>query len=199
MLSADDTDQTINTDLNAQQTKNPFKSVLRHQCSIDYMLNSYPTTELKMINIRTAKTGDVPQLVELLKALFAIEADFDFDQDKQARGLQLLLKCEQACILVAESRDGKKLCGMCSIQILISTAEGGEVGLLEDLVVAADFRNQGIGAKLLAEAVAWAERQGLKRLQLLADKNNSPALEFYEKQGWQSTQLVCLKRLLKSG
>lgn len=152
-----------------------------------------------MINIRTAKTGDVPQLVELLKALFAIEADFDFDQDKQARGLQLLLKCEQACILVAESRDDKKLCGMCSIQILISTAEGSEVGLLEDLVVAADFRNQGIGAKLLAEAVAWAERQGLKRLQLLADKNNSPALEFYEKQGWQSTQLVCLKRLLKSG
>lgn len=152
-----------------------------------------------MINIRTAKPGDVPQLVELLKALFAIEADFYFDQDKQARGLQLLLKCEQACILVAEERDDKELRGMCSVQILISTAEGGEVGLLEDLVVAADFRNQGIGAKLLAEAVAWAERQGLKRLQLLADKNNSRALDFYEKQGWQSTQLVCFKRLLKNG
>jgi Acetyltransferases len=85
---------------------------------------------------------------------------------------------------------------MCSIQVLISTAEGGAVGLLEDLIVAADFRNQGIGAKLLAEAVDWAERQGLKRLQLLADKNNSPALVFYEKQSWQPTQLVCLKRSL---
>lgn len=149
-----------------------------------------------MINIRTAKAVDVPQLVALLKALFEIEADFDFDRDKQARGLHLLLNNDRACILVAESSNDKKLQGMCSMQILISTAEGGEVGLLEDLVVTADFRNQGTGAKLLAEAVAWAKRRGLKRLQLLADKNNSPALEFYKRQDWQSTQLVCLKRPL---
>ncbi len=149
-----------------------------------------------MISIRTVKTDDVPQLVALLKALFEIEADFDFDLDKQTRGLELLINNDQACILVAESNDNKKLLGMCSIQVLVSTAEGGAVGLLEDLIVAADFRNQGIGAKLLAEAVSWAGRQGLKRLQLLADKNNSPALGFYQKQGWQSTQLVCLKQSL---
>ena len=151
-------------------------------------------SHLKMINIRTAKPEDVPQLVMLLKTLFAIEADFDFNADKQARGLQLLLQSDQACILVAELGAGNDLCAMCSLQILISTAEGGEVGLLEDLVVAADFRNQGIGAKLLAEIVDWAGQRGLKRLQLLADKNNSPALGFYERQGWQSTQLVCLTR-----
>jgi len=159
-------------------------------------MQSSRLSTLKMILIRTAKSDDVPQLVALLKALFAIEDDFDFDPDKQARGLQLLLKSDKACILVAESSDDKNLLGMCSIQILISTAEGGAVGLLEDLIVAADIRNQGIGTKLLSEAVYWAEQQGLKRLQLLADKNNSPALEFYDKQGWQSTQLVCLKRLL---
>jgi ribosomal protein S18 acetylase RimI-like enzyme len=104
-----------------------------------------------MISIRTAKPGDINQLVALLKSLFAIEADFDFDRDKQTRGLQLLLKSDQACILVAEANDDKKLLGMCSIQTLISTAEGGAVGLLEDLVVDADFRNQGIGTKLLAD------------------------------------------------
>ncbi|MBL6987368.1 MAG: GNAT family N-acetyltransferase [Methylobacter sp.] len=151
-----------------------------------------------MINIRIAKPDDIPQLVELLKALFAIEADFNFDSDKQKQGLQLLLKSDNACVLVAESNDDINLLGMCSIQALISTAEGGAVGLLEDLVIAAEFRHQGIGAKLLAEAVCWAERQGLKRLQLLADKNNTPALGFYEKQSWQSTQLVCLKQSLKN-
>jgi len=83
---------------------------------------------------------------------------------------------------------------MCTVQTLISTAEGGPVGLLEDLIVAADFRNQGIAAKLVAEAVNWAECQSLKRLQLLADKNNLPALNFYKKQGWQPTQLVCLRK-----
>ncbi|MDD5266378.1 MAG: N-acetyltransferase [Methylococcales bacterium] len=147
-----------------------------------------------MITIRTAKPSDIPQLVELLKALFTIEADFNFDQDKQACGLELLLNSDKDCILVAELLGERRVLGMCTVQTLISTAEGGLVGLLEDLVVAADFRNQGLGGKLLSESVKWAECQGLKRLQLLADKNNLPALSFYGKQGWESTQLICLRK-----
>jgi ribosomal protein S18 acetylase RimI-like enzyme len=147
-----------------------------------------------MITIRTAKPSDIPQLVGLLKELFTIEADFNFDSEKQAFGLNLLLTSDKDFILVAELLHGKKVLGMCTVQTLISTAEGGPVGLLEDLVVAADSRHQGVGAKLLTEAVNWAECQGLKRLQLLADKNNLPALNFYQKQGWQSTQLVCLRK-----
>jgi ribosomal protein S18 acetylase RimI-like enzyme len=147
-----------------------------------------------MFILRTAKPSDIPQLVALLKELFTIEADFDFDQEKQASGLNLLLKSEKDCILVAELLSENRVLGMCTVQTLISTAEGGPVGLLEDLIVAADFRHQGIGAILLAEAVNWAECKGLKRLQLLADKSNLPALNFYQKQGWQSTQLVCLRK-----
>ena len=147
-----------------------------------------------MITIRTAKPSDIPQLVELLKALFTIEADFDFDQEKQECGLNLLLTSHKDSILVAELLSDNKVLGMCTVQTLISTAEGGPVGLLEDLIVAADFRNQGIASKLVAEAVNWANCQGLKRLQLLADKNNQAALRFYEKQGWESTQLVCLRK-----
>jgi ribosomal protein S18 acetylase RimI-like enzyme len=151
-----------------------------------------------MINIRTAKPEDVPQLVMLLKALFTIEADFDFNPDKQAQGLQLLINSNTACVFVAESSEDNKLRGMCSLQTLISTAEGGPVGLLEDLIVDADFRHQGIATKLLAEACMWAKQQGLTRLQLLADKNNAPALAFYDQQHWQSTQLVALKLMLKT-
>ena len=151
--------------------------------------------DLKMITIRTAKPSDIPELVDLLKELFSIEADFDFDLEKQTCGLNLLLNSEKDCILVAELPSDNKVLGMCTVQTLISTAEGGPVGLLEDLVVAANFRHQGIGAKLLAEAVNWAECQGHKRLQLLADKNNLTALSFYQKQDWQSKQLVCLRKL----
>jgi ribosomal protein S18 acetylase RimI-like enzyme len=147
-----------------------------------------------MILVRMAVASDIAHLVELLKELFAIETDFVFDWNKQACGLNLLLKSGQNCILVAESLEDNKVLGMCTVQTLISTAEGAPVGMLEDLIVAADFRHQHIGAKLLAEAVAWAERQGLKRLQLLADKNNLAALSFYQKQGWQSTQLICLRK-----
>ena len=146
-----------------------------------------------MITLRKARPTDIPQLVGLLKELFMIEADFDFDPKKQTDGLSLLLKSEKDCVWVAELDDNKVL-GLCSVQTLISTAEGGWVGLLEDLIVSADYRNQGIASKLIAEAVAWAESQGLKRLQLLADKNNGRALNFYQKQGWQTMQLVCLRK-----
>jgi len=162
-----------------------------------YATLTRPTNFLTMIAIRTAKPSDIPQLVGLLKELFTIEADFNFDRDKQVYGLNLLLKSDKDCILVAELLGNNKVLGMCSVQTLISTVEGGPVGLLEDLIVTADFRHQGIGAKLLAEAVNWAECRSLKRLQLLADKNNLPALGFYQKQGWESsTQLVCLRKNL---
>jgi hypothetical protein len=48
-----------------------------------------------MITIRTAKPSDIPQVVELLKEQFTIEADFDFDPEKQACGLNLLLNSEK--------------------------------------------------------------------------------------------------------
>jgi ribosomal protein S18 acetylase RimI-like enzyme len=148
-----------------------------------------------MVTIRTANPSDIAQLVALLQELFAIEKDFVFDPVKQTNGLNQLLNSDKDFILVAESSKVNKVVGMCTIQTLISTAEGGQVGLLEDLVVAAGFRHQGIGSKLLAEAIYWTECQGLKRLQLLADKNNLPALGFYKKQGWLATELVCLRKL----
>ncbi|MEQ1635260.1 MAG: GNAT family N-acetyltransferase [Methylococcales bacterium] len=155
-----------------------------------------------MINIRVAKPDDIPKLVELLTALFTLETDFVVDTDKQASGLSQLLNNDHACVLVAyvEPQNSmsfpQQVVGMCSIQTLISTAEGGRVGLLEDLIVAAEFRQQGIATKLLAQASDWAERGGLKRLQLLADKTNLPALGFYARQGWQTTQMICLRKFL---
>jgi hypothetical protein len=63
-----------------------------------------------MITIRTAKPSDIPQLVGLLKELFTIEEDFD--QDKQACGLNLLLNSEKDCILVAELLCDNRVLGM---------------------------------------------------------------------------------------
>lgn len=74
----------------------------------------------------------------------------------------------------------------------ISTAEGGTAGAVEDLVVMPEYRGQGIGKKLLESVQKWAEDRGAKRLQLLADKNNLPALEFYEKMNWKRTQMIWL-------
>jgi ribosomal protein S18 acetylase RimI-like enzyme len=143
------------------------------------------------VSIRPAATSDIAGMSLLLSQLFAIESDFTPDDEKQRRGLKLLLETAGAQILVAESRG--RLVGMVTMQSLVSTAEGGPVGLVEDLIVDRDHRQRGIGAGLLDQLQQWARGIGLSRLQLAADKTNGAALEFYRKVGWEQTSLLLLR------
>lgn len=143
--------------------------------------------------IRKADTEDIDGLTGLLKQLFAIEQDFIFDEIKQKRGLQLMLEAPESCCIMAAEINGRVI-GMCSAQLLISTAEGGIAALVEDMVVSMEYRGRGIGSKLLSAVEDWAIRQGATRLELLADHGNTPALEFYEKKAWYQTRLICLHK-----
>lgn len=147
------------------------------------------------IKIRNAVHSDIEALVDLLRDLFSIEADFTFDADKHSRGLNLLLDgCRKhKCVKVAETSN--QVIGMCTAQILISTAEGGVVAIVEDLVVKKGWRGKGVGRMLLEGVESWSYARKLKRLQLLADQKNEPALDFYRKHGWNSTQLICLRKI----
>jgi ribosomal protein S18 acetylase RimI-like enzyme len=147
-----------------------------------------------MITIRPADPADIEALILLLTELFQIEVDFQVNPAKQRAGLELLLNSDNGRIFVAQTNDSHQVVAICSVQILISTAEGAKVGMVEDLIVSAAYRGQGIGQKLLRHLENWAQQQGLKRLQLLADKNNQPALDFYARQDWQATQLIALRK-----
>lgn len=145
------------------------------------------------VTIRPADAADLPAMVGLLGELFALEADFQPDPAAQARGLALLLGDPRARLLVAEA-GGQGVVGMCSGQMLISTAEGGPAAVVEDVVVLSGWRGCGVGRALLDAVAAWAAGRGAVRLQLLADRHNAPALAFYARTGFASTQLVCLRR-----
>lgn len=144
------------------------------------------------LTIRPAEKTDMATLVALLRQLFAIEEDFRIDGDRQRRGLAMLLDNPQALILVAEAAG--RVIGMCSGQLLVSTAEGGPALLMEDVVVAEGFRGCGAGRLLVSAMADWAAARGAFRLQLLADRDNSRALSFYRAIGWQATNLICLRR-----
>ena len=144
------------------------------------------------VRIRDARLADEDALVGLLAELFSIEADFAVDETRQRRGLQLMLDGggSQRCVRVAEA-DGRVV-GMCTAQLLISTAEGGLAAQVEDLVVAAPYRDKGIGRRLMASIEDWARGLGVTRLQLLADRTNTAGLNFYDRIGWRPTRLICL-------
>ena len=138
--------------------------------------------------IRRAKYSDISGMIRLLRILFSIETDFSFDERTQQSGLEMMLDdCTNRCIMVATSRLSQQIVGMCTAQILVSTAKGGIVALVEDLVVEDGRRGEGIGSDLLLAIEEWAIARGVSRLQLLADQKNIPALEFYKKMDWEST------------
>ncbi len=143
-------------------------------------------------HIRAAAPTDIDKLASLLAQLFAIEGDFVIDGAKQRRGLILLLEQPDSKVLVAERQ--KEVVAMCTLQRLVSTAEGGYVGLIEDVAVDRDCRGLGIGRALLAEMERYARNKGLLRIQLLVDNNNPAALRFYRRNRWQETALQALKK-----
>lgn len=147
------------------------------------------------ITYRRAVPEDVPQLVCLLHQLFTIESDFKPDPFKQQRGLEMLVGSDKDCIMVAVDEGGKVL-GMVSMQSVISTAEGGMAGVVEDMVVSEDCRGKGVGKQLLQALYLWAAGRGITRLQLLADTTNAAALAYYTRLGWEPTKLYCWRKYL---
>lgn len=145
------------------------------------------------VTVRRARQQDLPVLTQLLTVLFAIEVDFHPDPAKQLRGLQMMLEDEERrCVLVAESDN--KIVGMCTAQLVVSTAAGGFSGWIEDVVIFPEYRHQGVGRQLLNAIESWCYGRGAVRVQLLADRENQPALHFYAQTGWQRTQLTALRK-----
>jgi ribosomal protein S18 acetylase RimI-like enzyme len=146
------------------------------------------------IIVRYATLADLDDLVELLRDLFSIEADFTFHETTQRRGLKLMLDGgpNHQCVLVAEAEG--QVVGMCSAQTRISTAAGKTVAVVEDVVVSKKWRGKGIGHRLMKEIEKWGRIRRIKHFQLLADRNNARGITFYQKQKWVVTQLVCLTK-----
>lgn len=127
-----------------------------------------------MITIRPATMADLDGLTALLQILFAIEADFAGDEARQRRGLAMLLASPSAAIMVAEA--GGQVIGMATGQTTISTAEGGFALLVEDVVVEAAWRGQGLGWADRAPRQPRAARTGRRRDPLAGDGRHSARL-----------------------
>jgi GNAT superfamily N-acetyltransferase len=142
-----------------------------------------------------ATAADVAPLTELLALLFAQEADFAPDADRQTAGLRLILEQpESGHIDCAVTADG--IIGMVSILFTVSTAEGGRVAWLEDLIVHPEWRAIGVGDRLLREAIRGAKLADCKRLTLLTDESNTVAMRGYARVGFVRSRMVPMRLML---
>lgn len=145
------------------------------------------------LRIENATLDDLPELAELLYDLFSQEEDFTPDREKQIRGLRLILE-QPSRGRIFVLRGPQKIIGMINLLITISTAEGGFVLLLEDLVIHKDHRHQGYGAKLLQHAIEFAESKNFLRITLLTDTPNFAARQFYLKHGFVESPMTPMRK-----
>lgn len=147
------------------------------------------------IAIEVADSRDVPAMLELLGELFARERDFRPDADRQLRGLRLILAHPERGRLFVARLSGRVV-AMANALFTISTAEGGPVVLLEDVIVASRYRGNGIGSRMLDHILQWAEEEGFLRVSLLTDADNQGAQRFYQRLGFTPSQMKLLRRKL---
>jgi GNAT superfamily N-acetyltransferase len=147
------------------------------------------------LTIDFATAQDLPAMADLLYELFTLESDFQPERERQLAGLRFILDTPAIGRLFVLRIDGK-VAGMANALITVSTALGTPVVLLEDVIVSKAQRGGGLGRRLVEQVFDWAKAQGMGRVTLLADENNTPALAFYEALGFQKSAMVVRRKQL---
>jgi len=145
--------------------------------------------------IEFATTDDLPAMADLLAELFTLETDFQPNREKQLAGLQLILDNPALGRLFVLRLEGN-VAGMANALITISTSEGAHVLLLEDVIIKTEYRGKGLGRQLVEHVLAWAKAEGLSRVTLLADRDNTEALNFYAHMDFQPSAMSVLRKSL---
>lgn len=146
--------------------------------------------------IDKASPEDIPALCELLSVLFEQEQEFVPDADAQRAGLLAILDDPKTGIILV-AREGRRILAMVNLLFTVSTALGGRVALLEDMVVTPTVRGAGVGSALLRRAVALAHDAGCRRITLLTDADNRRAQRFYQQHGFVPSAMLPMRLLLR--
>ena len=169
------------------------------------------------MNIRPATTADLPRLIELFHKEIAYQRGFapffdlsaDLDWERFAK-LKLNNRHERVfvaeadgtvpgyldvrAIVPGQARSAKHFVGrIFQRRIAPSFARTGTVGWIEDCYVDNQFRRQGIGAALVAYALAWLRERGADRIELATFAANGSGRAFWEKQGFSAYRLLMSK------
>lgn len=144
--------------------------------------------------VEMATLEDLPELTELILELFAMSSgDFQADRETQERGLRLILE-QPSRGRIAVVRDKDRIFGMVNMQFTISTARGGFVIMMEDVVIHPHHRGQGYGTMLLDHVIVYAKQKDFLRITLLTDRISAESQEFFRKQGFEYSNMIPMRR-----
>jgi N-acetylglutamate synthase-like GNAT family acetyltransferase len=147
------------------------------------------------LRVEPASIEDLPQLVALTMDLFAHSGDLRADSQVQEHGLRLILEQPaRGRIFVLRSDD--TIFGMVNLLFTISTAMGGFVILMEDVIVHPVHRGHGYGSMLIEYVLDFAKKKDFKRITLLTDKISADSQHFFKKMGFEYSSMIPMRRII---
>lgn len=171
----------------------PERAMISHMESVAVTLSNRPAEDQPRVEAATIE--DLPALAEMVMELFTVSGDFAPDRMVQERGLQLILE-QPSRGRIFVLRNDHRIIGMVNLLFTISTARGGFVVLMEDVIVHPDHRGQGYGTMLIERVVEFARQKGFKRITLLTDKISAESQKFFLKHGFDYSNMIPMRRII---
>ena len=135
------------------------------------------------VQFRLARQAELAALLDLYKHLHATDAPLP---DDDALGLvwrDILNDPKLHCFV--GDLDGK-LVASCILAIVPNLTRGARpYGVIENVVTHADYRQQGIGTRLLQHALQTAWAKNCYKVMLLTGSKREETLRFYERAGFK--------------
>ncbi len=141
------------------------------------------------MKIRQAKKDDVAEIVRMLAddALGSKRENYQLPLPEPYYDAFRAIAADSNQWLVVAEMD-KRVVGTLHLTMLsYLTYQGGKRAQIEAVRVDSEFRDQGVGAKMIEWAVQKAKAEGCHLVQLSTDKKRPEALKFYERLGFQPT------------
>ena len=139
--------------------------------------------------VRSATTGDLPRLIELLSQLALDSPREDLSLPRPPAydaAMAEVLSDRRQTLLVAEV-DGAVVGMACLVCVPNLSHVGKPYALVEDVVVEAAARGQGHGEAIMRSAIELAREAGCYKLVLTSNKGRADAHRFYERLGFKAT------------
>lgn len=132
------------------------------------------------MKIRTASKKDLSSIVQLMQ-----ELGYSVDEDLIEERLEKIRQRNGRVFIAVDETENVVGCVHAFIDLRLAE---GEVGEVVSLVVKDNSRGQGIGSKLLNEAINWIRETGCPKVRIRANAVRKNAHEFYKQYGFEEVK-----------
>jgi ribosomal protein S18 acetylase RimI-like enzyme len=138
---------------------------------------------------REAEESDLPIIEKLMTELIEVlDNTKDINIRQVVNNCKNLLKDETSYLLVAEIEE--TVTGFINFTTRQTILHQDLSGLIDELVVAKEFRGKGVGNQLLLAAIRKCRQLGCREVEVSTEKTNTKAREFYKKCGFEERGLL---------